>query len=143
MYGSIMRGRIKTGRREEFERLMCELSLAHVADERGLHCVELAWEDEDSNRVVMILHFEDRQSYVRNTEHNRSQSSDGLRRRAKRAPYQKALYLSRYPGASRRVLRKVRGGLRLRRVAPADCDVRKWICEGQPAQYRRDRRVCL
>jgi len=77
MYGSIMRGRIKTGRREEFERLMCELSLAHVADERGLHCVELAWEDEDSNRVVMILHFEDRQSYVRNTEHPQTQRNYG------------------------------------------------------------------
>lgn len=77
MYGTIMRGRVKPGRREEFERLMVELSLAHAADERGLRSVELAWEDEDPNRVVMILHFQDRESHVRNAEHPQTRSNYG------------------------------------------------------------------
>ncbi len=66
MYGSIMRARVKQGKREEFERVMRELTPAHQEFERGLHSIELAWEDSDPNRVVMIIHFRDRESYVRN-----------------------------------------------------------------------------
>ncbi len=68
MYGSIMRARVKPGKREEFVRVMGELTPAHQEFERGLHSVELAWEDKDPNRVVMIIHFRDRESYVRNAE---------------------------------------------------------------------------
>lgn len=66
MYGSIMRSRVKPGKREEFERVMREVTPAHEEYERGLHSLELAWEERDSNRVVMIIHFRDRESYVRN-----------------------------------------------------------------------------
>jgi quinol monooxygenase YgiN len=72
VYGSIMRGRVKDGRRDEFERLMVELSITHVADHRGLLAVELAWEEEP-NAVVMILHFEDRETYLRNADDPRTQ----------------------------------------------------------------------
>jgi quinol monooxygenase YgiN len=72
MYGSIMRGRVKDGRREDFERLMVELSITHLSEHRGLVSVELAWE-EDPNRVVMILHFQDRETYLRNADDPRTQ----------------------------------------------------------------------
>jgi quinol monooxygenase YgiN len=73
MYGSIMRGRVKPGRRAEFEFLMYDLSVEHVAEHRGLLSVELAWQDEDPDRVVMILRFQDRDAYVRNAEHPKTQ----------------------------------------------------------------------
>lgn len=66
MYGSIMRARVKQGRREEFVRVMGELTPAHQEYERGLHSIELAWETGDPNRVVMIIHFRDRDSYLKN-----------------------------------------------------------------------------
>ena len=66
MYGSIMRARVKQGKRQEFERVMREITPAHQEYERGLHSIELAWEDRDANRVVMIIHFRDRESYLKN-----------------------------------------------------------------------------
>jgi len=68
MYGSIMRGRIKPGRRADYEKLISEL--VPNADDygRGLHSVELAWEDNDPDRVVAIIHFRDRESYRANAE---------------------------------------------------------------------------
>ena len=68
MYGSIMRARVKPGKRQEFERSMQEITPAHQDYERGLHSVELAWEDKDPNRVVMIIHFRDKESYVKNAK---------------------------------------------------------------------------
>jgi quinol monooxygenase YgiN len=68
VYGSIMRGRLKAGRRQDFENLVMQITPAHEAEERGLHSVELAWEDSDPDRVVLIIHFRDRESYVRNAE---------------------------------------------------------------------------
>jgi quinol monooxygenase YgiN len=52
---------------------MCELSLAHVAENRGLLSVELARQDEDRDGVVMILRFRDRDTYVRNAAHPQTQ----------------------------------------------------------------------
>jgi len=68
MYGSIMRARIKPGKRAEFERIMREITPAHQVYARGLHSTELAFEDRDPNRVVMIIHFRDRESYVKNAK---------------------------------------------------------------------------
>ena|SRR5579872_3078925 len=70
MYGSIMRGTVKPGRREEFDRLMCELSLAHVAENSGLLSVELGGTGDD---VVMVLRFMDRDTYIRNSDDPRTQ----------------------------------------------------------------------
>ena len=34
----------------------------------GMHSVEAAWEDKDPDRLVVIVHFKDRESYVANAE---------------------------------------------------------------------------
>jgi quinol monooxygenase YgiN len=64
MYGSIMRGRLKKGRRDEFERMFAELAPVH--QEHGLISAELAWEVGDPDRFLEIIHFRDRESYERN-----------------------------------------------------------------------------
>jgi quinol monooxygenase YgiN len=76
MYGSMMRARVKPGRREELERLFEEIAPHHL--EHGLISAELAWEEHDPNRVVVIIHFRDRDSYTRNAE--RQQTDSDFRR---------------------------------------------------------------
>ena len=66
MYGTIMRARVKPGRRDDFERLTQEIGPEHR--ERGLVSFELAWEANDPNAVVAIIHFRDKESYVRNAD---------------------------------------------------------------------------
>jgi quinol monooxygenase YgiN len=64
MYGSIMRGRVKPGRRAEMERTFAEIAPRHV--EHGLVSGEMAWEVGDPDRFLQIIHFRDRDSYERN-----------------------------------------------------------------------------
>ncbi len=64
MYGSIMRARVKPGQREAFQRLMQGRVATHQP--RGLHSIEVGWEDKDPDRVVAIIRFADKESYVRN-----------------------------------------------------------------------------
>jgi quinol monooxygenase YgiN len=59
-----MRGRLKPGRRDEFERMFAELAPVHT--EHGLISAELAWEVGDPNAFLEIIHFRDRDSYERN-----------------------------------------------------------------------------
>lgn len=66
MYGTIMRARLKPGRRAEYERMFQEMVPAHAEESRGLVSAELAVEAGDPDRVVEIIHFRDRESYVRN-----------------------------------------------------------------------------
>ena len=66
MYGSIMRARVKPGRRGELERLFTEIAPGH--QKQGLISAELAWEERDPDRVLVIIHFRDRDSYMRNAE---------------------------------------------------------------------------
>jgi len=68
MYGSIMRARVKKGRRQEYERLLAELVPSAEDYGKGLHSVELAWEDADPDRVVLVIHFRDKESYQRNAQ---------------------------------------------------------------------------
>jgi hypothetical protein len=44
--------------------LLEESSRGQAAD--GFHCAELAWEDSDPDRLVLIVHFNDRVSYLAN-----------------------------------------------------------------------------
>lgn len=67
MYGTIMRARVKDGARESFEQSMAEWE-ARRGSPDGYHSSEIAWEDGDPNRVVMIVHFRDKASYVANAE---------------------------------------------------------------------------
>jgi quinol monooxygenase YgiN len=64
MYGTIMRGRVKEGRREEFEREFADIAPRHR--EQGLVSAEIAWEAGDSGRFLEIIHFRDKESYERN-----------------------------------------------------------------------------
>lgn len=64
MFGSIMRGRVKAGRRQEMEQAFKEIAPAHV--ERGLVSAEIAWEVSDPDRFLQVIHFRDRESYERN-----------------------------------------------------------------------------
>jgi len=68
MYGTIMRARVKPGRRDEYMKLMREMVPSAEDYGKGLHSVEAAWEDKDPNNLVLIVHFKDRDSYVANAE---------------------------------------------------------------------------
>ncbi|TMC50230.1 MAG: hypothetical protein E6J14_05095 [Chloroflexi bacterium] len=66
MYGSVMRGRVKSGRRAEYERLVREIAPVHQAE--GLQSIDVAWEDKDPDRVVVVIRFRDKESYLRNAQ---------------------------------------------------------------------------
>lgn len=80
MYGSIMRARIKDGRRDEYIRFLHEI--VPTADDygQGLHSVELGWEDADPQRAVVVIHFRDKESYVANAQ--RPETDSQFRRQA-------------------------------------------------------------
>ena len=67
MYGTIMRARVKPGHREGLEALANEWSEPNNAA-AGFHSAEMGWEDKDPDRVVIVVHFADRESYVANAE---------------------------------------------------------------------------
>lgn len=68
MYGTIMRAKIKSGRKDEYVKLLD--TFVPSADDygQGIHSIELAWEDKDPDRVVAVIHFRDRDSYRANAE---------------------------------------------------------------------------
>ncbi len=59
-----MRGRVKAGRRQDMERTFAAVVPKHI--EHGLVSAQIAWEVRDPNRFLQIIHFRDRESYVRN-----------------------------------------------------------------------------
>ena len=67
MFGTIMRARVKNGQIEPLERVFAE---QRAGNERtpGFHSVEFAREDKDPDRVVAIIHFADKESYVANAK---------------------------------------------------------------------------
>lgn len=66
MYGTIMRARLKGGTREQFEAAMAGWNQRMAPD--GFHSTEIAFEDNDPDRVVVIVHFRDKDSYRANAE---------------------------------------------------------------------------
>jgi quinol monooxygenase YgiN len=80
MYGSILRAKIKPGKKEEYLRLV--RSEVPTAEDygQGLHSVEAAFEDKDPDRVVMIIHFKDRESYTKNAD--RAETNEQWERQA-------------------------------------------------------------
>ena len=66
MYGTIMRAKVKPGRRAEYEKLMREMVPGPEAYGQGMHSYEVAWEDKDPDRIVLIVRFNDRESYMAN-----------------------------------------------------------------------------
>ncbi len=67
MYGTVMRAKVKKGQLESLERLF-ESQKDQLSRVQGFHSVEFGREDKDPDRVVMIVHFRDRESYVRNAD---------------------------------------------------------------------------
>ena len=65
MYGTIMRGKVKAGKKAEYEALMRGMTPDASS---GFHSAEVAWEDKDPDRFVVIVHFRDRDSYVANAD---------------------------------------------------------------------------
>jgi quinol monooxygenase YgiN len=68
MYGTIMRAKVKPGKRAEYEKLMRDMVPSAEDYGNGMHSVEAAWEDKDPDRLVVIVHFKDRESYVANAD---------------------------------------------------------------------------
>jgi quinol monooxygenase YgiN len=68
MYGTIMRAKVKPGRKAEFEKLMQQQVPSADAYGQGMHSYEIAWEDKDPDRIVMIVRFKDRESYNANAD---------------------------------------------------------------------------
>jgi quinol monooxygenase YgiN len=72
MFGTIMRAQVKPGRRTEYERVMREMVPSAEAYGQGIHSYEVAWEDNDPDRVVLIVHFKDRESYMTNASRDQT-----------------------------------------------------------------------
>lgn len=66
MYGTIMRAKVKPGKKADYEQVMRDMVPSADDYGRGLHSVEVAWEDKDPDRFVAIVHFRDRDSYIAN-----------------------------------------------------------------------------
>ncbi|MGA7913102.1 MAG: antibiotic biosynthesis monooxygenase [Candidatus Dormiibacterota bacterium] len=75
MYGTIMRAKVKPGRRAEYEKVLREMVPTAEGYGHGMHSYEIAWEDADHDRIVMIVRFNDRESYVANA--GRSETDAG------------------------------------------------------------------
>lgn len=67
MYGTVMRAKVKKGQMQELVRLF-DSQRAELGRVDGFHSVEFGQEDKDPDRVVMIVHFRERASYVRNAD---------------------------------------------------------------------------
>ena len=81
VYGTIMRAQVKPGRRSEYEQLMREMVPSAEAYGQGMHSYEVAWEEQDPDRVVLIVHFKDRESYMANA--SRAQTNTDYQRQLK------------------------------------------------------------
>jgi quinol monooxygenase YgiN len=78
MYGTIMRAKVKAGKRAEYEKVMREMVPSPDEYGRGLVSFEVAWEDKDPDRMVLIVHFKDRESYIANA--NRAETNTDYER---------------------------------------------------------------
>ena len=66
MYGTIMRARIKPGQQEAFRKYAQEQG--GPDPNSGWLSSEFAFEDKDPNRIVGIIRFNDKESYVKNAD---------------------------------------------------------------------------
>jgi hypothetical protein len=64
MYGTIMRAKIKAGQQNAFRRYSQEQGGPDPAS--GWISSEFAFEDKDPNRIIGIIRFKDKESYVKN-----------------------------------------------------------------------------
>jgi heme-degrading monooxygenase HmoA len=64
MFGTIMRAQCKPGQRDAFIAKMRQRGTA--ANNPGFLSAEIGCEDKDSDRVVAVIHFRDREGYMAN-----------------------------------------------------------------------------
>ena len=64
MFGTIMRAQVKAGQRDAFIAKMKERGTA--GNNPGFLNAEIGFEDKDPNRVIAVIHFRDRDSYMAN-----------------------------------------------------------------------------
>jgi hypothetical protein len=76
MYGTIMRAKIKAGQQDAFRRYAQEQGGPDAAS--GWVSSEFAIEDKDPNRIVGIIRFKDKESYVKNA--NAPRTNDNYKR---------------------------------------------------------------
>ena len=67
MYGTVMRAKVRKVELDALQRLF-DSQRGELAKVDGFHSVEFGQEDRDPDRIVMIVHFRDKPSYVRNAE---------------------------------------------------------------------------
>ena len=66
MYGTIMRAQCKPGQRDAFIEAMRRRGTSGANP--GFHAAEIAYEDKNPDRIVAVIHFRDRDSYVANAQ---------------------------------------------------------------------------
>jgi heme-degrading monooxygenase HmoA len=67
MYGTIMRAKLKPGQKDAFQRWGREQgNQPGQAAASGFVSIEIAFEDKDPNRMVSIVRFKDKDSYIKN-----------------------------------------------------------------------------
>jgi heme-degrading monooxygenase HmoA len=67
MYGSIMRAKLKPGQKEAYQRWgQAQQGQLGEGSGTGFVSIEIAFEDKDPNRIVSIVRFKDKDSYVKN-----------------------------------------------------------------------------
>ena len=64
MFGTIMRAQVKAGQRDAFIEKMRQRGTA--GNNPGFLSAEIGYEDKDPDRVVAVIHFRDRESYMAN-----------------------------------------------------------------------------
>ncbi len=62
-----MRARVKADKKEALEQMVQAWEQQRGTPD-GYHSSEVAWEEGDPNRVLLIVHFRDKESYVANAE---------------------------------------------------------------------------
>ena len=63
MFGTVMRARLKPERRDAF---LNEIRAQEQRRPEGLESAEVAVEDKDPDRILVIVRFRDRESYMAN-----------------------------------------------------------------------------
>jgi heme-degrading monooxygenase HmoA len=66
MFGTIMRAQAKAGQRDAFIETMKRRGTA--GNNPGFLSAEIGYEDKDPDRVIAVIHFRDRASYMANAE---------------------------------------------------------------------------
>src|SRR2546426_12645153 len=73
MYGTIMRAKVKAGQMDAFKRY--SQAQGSPTDASGWFSSEFAVEDKDPNRIIGIIRFKDKDSYVKNANAPRTNDS--------------------------------------------------------------------